>query len=241
LRRGVFLDRDGTVNVDLGYASSFDALEFLPGAAEGLRLLGKAEFCLAVITHQSGVARGYHTEEDVRAFNAEMNARLAGQGATIDRFHYCPHHVDGVVRRYCRRCDCRKPGDALYRQAVADLDIDPKTSFAIGDKPTDLEPAVALGATGVLICDPSAQPESPVEGRPFPAGPEPPCGGTTLAGNRLEWPQPHCAPTRSLSDYCPGSSITGWQPAGHLSDSGPAARLLRASRCMTWRWGRQGC
>ena len=162
VRRGVFLDRDGTINVDTGYTSSADDLEFLPGAVEGLRLLKKAGFCLAVITNQSGVARGYHTEEDVVAFHEEMNRRLTGHSARIDRFYYCPHHVDGEVQRYRRQCGCRKPGDALYRQAIADLNIDPRRSFAIGDKASDVEPAVALGATGVLIGDADPGPASQV-------------------------------------------------------------------------------
>ncbi len=160
MKRGVFLDRDGTINVDQGYTSSVDDLEFLPGAVEGLRLLTEAGFCLAVITNQSGVARGYHSEEDVVAFHEEMNRRLAEHGARIDRFYYCPHHVDGEIPRYRRRCGCRKPGDALYRQTIADLGIDPLRSFAIGDKASDVEPAVALGATGVLICDADSQPAS---------------------------------------------------------------------------------
>ena len=153
MRRGVFLDRDGTINVDRGYTSSPDDLEFLPGAIEGLRLLREAGFTLVVITNQSGVARGFYSEADVHAFHDEMNRRLAEHGAQIDRFYYCPHHVDGVVPRYRRQCDCRKPGDALYRQAINDLDLDPRRSFGIGDKPTDLEPAVTLGATGVLVGD----------------------------------------------------------------------------------------
>ena len=153
MKRGVFLDRDGTINVDRGHTYSPDDLEFLPGAVEGLRLLREAGFTLVVITNQSGVARGFYSEADVHAFHDEMNRRLACRDAGIDRFYHCPHHVDGVVDAYRRRCDCRKPGDALYRQAIADLGIDPRRSFAIGDKPTDLEPAVALGATGVLVGD----------------------------------------------------------------------------------------
>ena len=173
MRPAVFLDRDGTINVDRGYVSSPDELEFLPGAVEGLRLLREAGFALAVITNQSGVARGYHTEADVRAFHDEMNRRLGDHGVRIDRFYYCPHHVDGVIPRYRVRCECRKPGDALFLQAIADLAIDLRRSFAIGDKASDLEPAVALGAMGVLICGPDA-----------PAAPDP--GGFRQAGSLLE-------------------------------------------------------
>lgn len=157
MRRAVFLDRDGTINVDHGFVARPDDLEFMPGAVEALRLLRGAGFALVVVTNQSGVARGYHTEEDVRAFHDEMNRRLAVDGARIDAFCYCPHHPEGTVPRYSRACECRKPGAALYRQAIADLDIDPRRSFAVGDKVSDIVPAVTLGATGILLEGPSAQ------------------------------------------------------------------------------------
>ena len=153
MRRAVFLDRDGTINVDHGFVSRLDELDFMPGAVEALSLLAGAGFVLVVVTNQSGVARGYFTECDVRAFHDEMNRRLGEKGVRIDRFYYCPHHPGGVVAQYRCRCQCRKPGNALFVQAIADLDIDPKRSFAIGDNVTDLQPAVALGATGVLISD----------------------------------------------------------------------------------------
>lgn len=157
MRRGVFLDRDGTLNVDRGYTHRPEDLEFLPGVPEALGQLKQAGFKLAVITNQSGVARGYYTERHVRAFHDEMNRRLAEHGAQIDRFYYCPHHPEGTVERYAAKCDCRKPGGALYRQAIKDLNLDPVACFAIGDKVSDLEPAIKLGAKGVLI-DTSGQP-----------------------------------------------------------------------------------
>jgi len=159
VRPGAFLDRDGTINRDPGYVSAPDELDFLPGAIEAVRILNELGRPVAVITNQSGVARGLHTEDDVCAFNTEMNRRLALEGAHIDRFYHCPHHPEGVVDPYRRHCDCRKPGDALYRRAIADLDIDPGRSWVIGDKSTDLEPAVNLHATGVLICEETAQDE----------------------------------------------------------------------------------
>ena len=156
MRRGVFLDRDGTINVDRGYTYSRDGLEFQPGAVEGLRLLREAGFTLVVITNQSGVARGLYSEADVHAFHDEMNRRLSCRDARIDRFYYCPHHLEAVVPRYRIRCACRKPGNALFLQAINDLDVDPLASYAIGDKVSDLIPAVELGATGVLLGDSEA-------------------------------------------------------------------------------------
>jgi len=160
MRRAIFLDRDGTINVDHGFVSRLDELDFMPGAVEALSLLAGAGFVLVVVTNQSGVARDYFTECDVRAFHDEMNRRLGEKGVRIDRFYYCPHHPEGVVPRYHIRCACRKPGNALFLQAIADFDIDPRRSFAIGDKASDVEPAVALGATGVLIGDADPRPAS---------------------------------------------------------------------------------
>lgn len=148
---GAFLDRDGTINMDAGYVASPELLEFTTGAIDAIRTLNQRGYKIAVITNQAGVARGFHTQADVDAFHAEMTRQLALADAHVDRFYYCPHHEEGTVERYAIKCDCRKPGDALYRTAIADLDLDPARSIVVGDKPTDLIPALDLGAKGVLI------------------------------------------------------------------------------------------
>jgi D-glycero-D-manno-heptose 1,7-bisphosphate phosphatase len=151
VNRGAFLDRDGTINVDSGYVVSPDKLEFTPGAIDAIRILNQRGYLVAVITNQAGVARGFHTEADVEAFHTEMSRQLTSAGAHIDRYYYCPHHQEGTIEEYAIRCDCRKPGDALYRKAIADLDLDPSRCIAVGDKPTDLIPAIALGAKSILV------------------------------------------------------------------------------------------
>jgi len=151
VNHGAFLDRDGTINMDAGYVARPDELEFIPGAIEAIQLLNRLEYLVAVITIQGGVGHGFHTEADVHAFHEEMSRQLAFEGAHIDRFYYCPHHPEGSVEPYNVQCDCRKPGDALYRQAVVDLELDPTRCVAIGDKTTDLTPALALGATVMLL------------------------------------------------------------------------------------------
>ena len=148
---GAFLDRDGTINVDPGYVARPEQLEFASGAIEAISKLNARGYLVAVITNQAGVARGFHTESDVDAFHAEMSRQLAQAGARVDRFYHCPHHVDGVIQQYSITCVCRKPGDLLYRRAIADLDLDPTRCIAVGDKTTDLIPARELGAEGVLI------------------------------------------------------------------------------------------
>lgn len=148
---GAFLDRDGTINIDPGYVSSPDDLEFAPGAVEAIQTLNRLGYRIAVITNQAGVARGFHTEMDVQIFHEEMSRQLALVGAHIDRYYYCPHHEDGTIERYAIHCDCRKPGDSLYRQAIQDLGLDPDRCIAVGDKPSDLIPAMALGVKSILV------------------------------------------------------------------------------------------
>lgn len=162
---GVFFDRDGTINVDAGYVTKPQELEFAPGAVEAIFNLNRRGYKVVVITNQSGVARGYHTESDVNLFHTEMSRQLALSGAYIDRFYYCPHHIEGKVEPYNIDCYCRKPGDAMYRQAISDLDLDPAVCIAIGDKPTDLLPALGLGVSSILLVpkghidDPTAEEE----------------------------------------------------------------------------------
>ena len=164
---GAFLDRDGTINVDSGYVSSPDRLEFIPGAIEAIRSLNEHGYRVAVITNQAGVARGFHTEEDVDEFHAEMSRQLASEGAHIDSFYYCPHHEDGTIEEYAIQCDCRKPGDSLYRKAIADLNLNPARCITVGDKPTDLIPAVALGARSILVVSQEHMDRPTPEEQPF--------------------------------------------------------------------------
>ena len=145
-----FLDRDGTINREVNYLGSPDELELLPGAVEGLRLLRDAGYVLVVVTNQSGVARGYFGEEDVRAVHRRLQALLRAQGASVDAFYMCPHHPEGrgVYRRVC---PCRKPGTALYERAARELGLDLQRGVVIGDKTTDLLPGIALGCRTVLV------------------------------------------------------------------------------------------
>jgi D-glycero-D-manno-heptose 1,7-bisphosphate phosphatase len=104
-----------------------------------------------MITNQSGVARGFFTEQVVEAVHARIARQLADGGARIDAYYYCPHHPDGKVAEYARTCDCRKPGRALVDRAQRELGIDPRASFAVGDRWLDIELARAVGAKGILV------------------------------------------------------------------------------------------
>jgi len=151
MRKVLFLDRDGVINVDVNYLYRVEDLQFVAGAPEALAAAVKAGYDLIVVTNQSGIARGYYTEADMNKLHAEINHRLKAQGASILHFYYCPHHVKGAIATFTKVCDCRKPKPGMLLQAMADYDIDVTKSFMVGDKPSDVAAAEAAGLKGYLF------------------------------------------------------------------------------------------
>lgn len=150
-RAAIFLDRDGTINEDIGYITSPDQFVIYPWSAEALRIIKDAGYLSVVVTNQSCVARGYCSESDIQAVNDRMTAELAGEGAIIDAVFYCPHHPEGIDDQYRLACDCRKPGPGMMLRAAKELGIALDRSYVIGDKVSDLEMALAVGAKPVLV------------------------------------------------------------------------------------------
>jgi D-glycero-D-manno-heptose 1,7-bisphosphate phosphatase len=150
-RWAVFLDRDGVICTEEGYISEPGQLRLIPGSADAIRLFNENGIAAIVVTNQSGVARGFFTEETVAAVNRAMHERLEEQGAYLDAVYYCPHHPDGVVEKYRRVCDCRKPATGLLRQAADECNLDLKRSYLVGDKLSDIECAVRSGLKGILV------------------------------------------------------------------------------------------
>jgi D-glycero-D-manno-heptose 1,7-bisphosphate phosphatase len=149
--RLVFLDRDGTINVDKGYVHRVEDFEFLPGAVEALKRLRHAGIDIIVVTNQSGIARGFYTEADLAAVNAHMTAELARHGVTLAGIHYCPHHPDASVPRYRLACDCRKPKPGLLLAAMRERGIAAREAVMIGDKSSDIDAGIAAGLTGTYL------------------------------------------------------------------------------------------
>lgn len=143
-QRAVFVDRDGTIARDIGYCHSPDKFELLPQAAEAIRLLNQHGFKVIVITNQSGIARGYFTEETLARIHQKMENDLAKEGAYVDAIYYCPHHPDD-------RCDCRKPKPKLAIQAAKEHKINLQESFVVGNLDTDIEIAKYIGCRGILV------------------------------------------------------------------------------------------
>lgn len=147
----MFIDRDGTINEDIGYVSRREELVLFPWAAEAVRLVNEANWLVVVITNQSGVARGLYTEETLSSIHSELIHRLANSGARIDAIYYCPHHPSIGNSQYKMICDCRKPQTGMLSRAAEDLNIDLTSSFVIGDKASDIQMAENGGAHAALV------------------------------------------------------------------------------------------
>lgn len=147
-RPAVFLDRDGVLNVDHGYVHRPDQIEWIPGSKEAIKRFNDAGYLVFVVSNQAGVARGYFSEEDVRALHHWMASELQAVGAHVDAFEYCPDHPDATVARYRRVSERRKPAPGMLLDCMARWPINKDESFLIGDKDIDIEAAKAAGIKG---------------------------------------------------------------------------------------------
>ena len=150
-RRAVFLDRDGTLNVDREYVGTPEDVELVPNAAEGARMLAGAGFVLVVVSNQSGIARGYFTDRAADAVDRRVADLLAAHGVTIAASYRCPHLPDAPLPEFAIACDCRKPLPGLILRAAADLSLDVKRSWAIGDRPRDIAAGAAAGCRTIAV------------------------------------------------------------------------------------------
>lgn len=151
MRKAVFLDRDGTINVEKGYLYRIKDFEYINGVVEALHLLQKMGYTLVIITNQSGIARGYYAEETFLSLTRWMVSDLQQKGIPVAGVYYCPHHPDGGVKKYAVACECRKPGTKLFWQAQEDLQVDMEHSYAIGDKMRDIAICWESGVQGIVL------------------------------------------------------------------------------------------
>jgi D-glycero-D-manno-heptose 1,7-bisphosphate phosphatase len=150
MKRAVFLDRDGTINIEKEYLYLAQDFEFIPGAPEAIKLLNHSGTLVVVVTNQSGVARGYYTEDDVMNLHRHIACELERTGAHVDVWLYCPHHPAGRGS-YSLPCICRKPLPGMLLEAAERYDIDLENSTMIGDKMADIEAGVAAGCQTILV------------------------------------------------------------------------------------------
>ncbi|MGO8990584.1 MAG: D-glycero-beta-D-manno-heptose 1,7-bisphosphate 7-phosphatase [bacterium] len=149
--RAVFLDRDGTINEEMGYVNHVERFHLLPRVGQAIRLLNERGWKAVVITNQSGVARGYFQESLIHEIHQRMQDLLKKEGAHLDGIYYCPHHPDVGVFPYRQKCRCRKPATGLIEDAVKELDLDPSASYVVGDRGMDIEFGRQVGAKAILV------------------------------------------------------------------------------------------
>ncbi|ADN36154.1 D,D-heptose 1,7-bisphosphate phosphatase [Methanolacinia petrolearia DSM 11571] len=150
--KAVFIDRDGTINVDVHYLDNPDNFKMYLGVGEGLKKLQDNGFKLIVITNQSGIARGYFSEETLLNIHQKMKEDLLEYGVILDDIYYCPHHPDD-------KCNCRKPNTGLFERAIERHSINIKESFMLGDKILDVGAGKKIGVKTILIPEPHAREE----------------------------------------------------------------------------------
>ena len=150
-RPAVFLDRDGTVNVEVHYLSQPEQLELLPTVPETIAMLNESGIPVVVVTNQAGIARGYFPEHRLDAVHERLRTMLADHHARIDGIYYCPHHPSAGLGRYKINCDCRKPMPGMLIRAAQDLDLDLSKSLMIGDRDSDLQAGATAGCLTALV------------------------------------------------------------------------------------------
>jgi D-glycero-D-manno-heptose 1,7-bisphosphate phosphatase len=147
----VFLDRDGTINVEKAYLHRFEDFQFIPGVPAAIACLRAAGFLVVVMTNQSGVARGYYDLSAVETLHRQVDEELARVGTAVDGWYLCPHHPSVGEGENGIPCSCRKPLPGMLLEAAADLGIDLTGSFMVGDKMADVDAALAAGCTPILV------------------------------------------------------------------------------------------
>ncbi|MHC4623745.1 MAG: D-glycero-alpha-D-manno-heptose-1,7-bisphosphate 7-phosphatase [Planctomycetota bacterium] len=153
--KAIFLDRDDTLIEDLGYINHPDQVKLLEGVPEALSEFRNLGYKLIVVSNQSGVARGIVTEKVLAQIHDRLKQLLAEKGASLDKIYYCPYHPDGVIARYRKDSDWRKPNPGMLLAAAKEINIDLSRSWLIGNSPRDIQAGLRAGCKTILICPPS--------------------------------------------------------------------------------------
>jgi D,D-heptose 1,7-bisphosphate phosphatase len=143
-RAAVFLDRDGTVIVDVGYPRDPRQVQLIAGAGSALRTLQQEGFTLVLVSNQSGIGRGWVKPDEAEQVHAQVVASLEGEGVHLDGAYYCPHAPEAG-------CACRKPSPGMLLRAAQELDLDLSRSFMVGDRASDIEAGKQAGCRGILL------------------------------------------------------------------------------------------
>lgn len=148
----VFLDRDGTLNIEAGYIKELKNLNLISGAGAAVKKLNENGVVCILTTNQTGAARDYYQEDHILNLNRRLTDLLEAQGAYLDAIYYCLHLPDAPITKYSKDCDCRKPKTGMVEKAYADMkELNKDLSFVVGDKATDVELAENCGAKSILV------------------------------------------------------------------------------------------
>jgi D-glycero-D-manno-heptose 1,7-bisphosphate phosphatase len=150
-KRAVFLDRDGTINEDVGYPSHFSQVHIYPSSYEAVKKINRAGLLAVVITNQSGIGRGLLSEDDLESIHQKMRDSFNAHNARIDGFYYCPHYISSAISRYDVDCSCRKPHPGMGLRAASALGINLAESYMIGDKVEDVQFGLNIQAKPILV------------------------------------------------------------------------------------------
>lgn len=151
MKGAVFLDRDGTLNEEVGYINHIDRLRIFPWAAPAVGRLNRAGIPSILVTNQSGVARGYFPETLVREIHDRLRLEFARSDARLNALYFCPHHPEGKLPAFRKTCDCRKPSPGMLHQAARDLNLDLGASYIISDRFQDVSMGFGFGMRGILV------------------------------------------------------------------------------------------
>lgn len=144
--KAVFLDRDGVLNREMGdYVCRFEDFELLDNF-DALKSLQDKGYLLIVATNQGGLAKGWYTEDELAKMHTHLKAAYGEHGVTFTDIFYCPHHPN-----FTGECDCRKPKPGMLLRGIEKYNVDPSSSYFIGDRERDMEAASAAGVKGILI------------------------------------------------------------------------------------------
>ena len=143
--KAAFLDRDGVINFDKGYINNFSNITLRKGVVKGLQELSKKNYLIFIITNQAGVAKGFITYEDLLKLNKQFIKFFKKRNIKITKIEFCPHHHKGIVKKYKKKCNCRKPGNLMIKRIFKNWKIDKKSSFMIGDRLKDKQTALKSG------------------------------------------------------------------------------------------------
>lgn len=151
MKKAIFLDRDGTINIEKNYLHKIEDFQFEYRVPEAMSILKKLGYLLIVVTNQAGIGRGYYTETDLKVLNDFLISKSKEFGGNIEKIYYCPHHPTAGIGLYKQDCLCRKPGNAMIEQAITELNIERCSSYIVGDKLSDLEAGIKSNITTILV------------------------------------------------------------------------------------------